>query len=165
MTAILGADTLSPSTDRATRFLAEYLRDSINADWLRIRGAVTPDLGDRAVIGIREYDAFNFVSEDFPALVVYRTGSRGEGLGDSNAVAAYYLPSLAEQERQPGIMRWIETRIARALERLGMAFDDAQPVVVDMAGARSEYQIGLLPGSNIPFPYLKIFFDFTEIGA
>jgi hypothetical protein len=164
-TAILGADTLTPDRDRATRYLAEYLRDNLNADFAAIASTMPPELGDRAIVSIRDFNSFNFTGDEFPALAVYRTGSKGEAFGESSAIAAYYLPSMAAQEQQPGIMRWVEVRIIRALERRGMAFDDDQPVVTDLSQSRSEYQIGLLPGLGTPFPYLKVFFDFTEIGA
>jgi hypothetical protein len=163
MTAKLGADTLSPTADRATRYLAEYLRDTLNAEAKAL--TLPPELGDRVIVGFREYNAFNFVGEDFPALAVYRTGSRGEALAESSAIAAYYLPGMAIQEQQPGIMRWVETRIARALERIRVPFDDERPVFTQLESMRSEYQIGLLPGTSVPFPFLKVFFDFVEIGA
>ncbi len=165
MTAILGADTLTPAYDRATRYLAEYLRDNLNADFAKIAVTMPPELGDRAVVGIRDYNSFSNSMDDFPLLSVYRTGSRGEAMAESSAIAAYYLPSLAIQEQVPGIMRWVEVRMMRALERRMMPFDDSQPVIIETAQARSEYQIGLLPGTTVPFPYLKLFFDFVEIGA
>jgi hypothetical protein len=161
MTAILGADTLTPTTDRATRYLAEFLRDTLNAESKALD--LPPEFGERVVIDIREYNAFNFT--EFPALAVYRTGSRGEAMAESSAIAAYYLPSMAAQEKQPGIMRWVETRIARALERIRVPFDDERPVFTLLEPMRSEYQIGLLPGTSVQFPFLKVFFDFVEIGA
>jgi hypothetical protein len=164
MTAILGADTLTPDRDRACQYLAEYLRDTLNAEFAEIAHNMPAELGDKAILGVREYNTINFLTTELPGLAVYRAGSRGEAFGQSSAVAAYYLPSMAAQEAMPGIMRWVEVRINRALWRLHMAWDDDHPVVVDMESARSEWAIGL-DRSGAEVPYIRVFFEFTEIGA
>jgi hypothetical protein len=164
LTAILKAATITPDRDRACQYLAEYLRDALNNEFEAIAHDMPLELGDRAILGIREYNTINFLTTELPGLAVYRAGSRSEAFAQSSAVAAYYLPSMAAQEAMPGIMRWVEVRINRALWRLHMVWDDAYPVVTDMDQARSEWAIGL-DRTGAEIPYLRVFFEFTEIGA
>ncbi len=165
----LAADTLLPSSDRACREIVEYLRDALNEDYCNIRDLLdNPIFGDNpVVVGIREWNAWSNNFNDFPLLCVYRRGSVGLELCEATVI--YYLPSLAVQDEKPGLLRWVETRIVRGLERLatdwrGGPVDALHVNVLLDPKTRTEYGFSL-KNETTAFPFVAIDFSFEEIGV
>lgn len=168
--AALESNTLLPTSDRACYEIAEHLRDELNSEYGRISSSLpNPVQGDRPVVQtILDYNGWSNNFGDFPLLAVYRNGSSGQYLEQCEGVVAYYLPSLASVEEAPGILRWVETRIARRLAGYSdffMGNPDRRHANV-LRVTRSDYGLGVLPGSEtVAFPFFRIFFDFEEIGV
>lgn len=165
----IAMDTLTPDNDRATQELAEYLRDVLNEDYFAIAHQLeAPILGDRpVVVGAIGWNSWSNNFNDFPLLCVYRRGSVGLDLCE--ATVNYYLPSMAIQDQLPGILRWVETRIMRALYRYS---EDFKASVADLRHAqvlseplfRSNYGF-LANQKEAAFPFVSIEFNFEEIGV
>lgn len=165
----LAADTLLPTSDRACREIAEYLRDALNEDYRNIRDLLdNPILEDApVVVAIRDWNAWSNNFNDFPLLCVYRRGSVGLELCEASVI--YYLPSLAVQDEKPGLLRWVETRIVRGLERLahcweGGTVDTLHVNVLSEPKFRTEYGFSL-KNETTAFPFVNIDFNFEEIGV
>lgn len=170
MISALAANTILPTRDRPCWEIAQHLQQKLNAEYQAIL-AELPDPVTEAnavVVSIRDYNAWTNNFGDFPLLCVYRTGSQDQYLDLSDAVAAYYLPSMAVQDEQPGILRWVESRIARALTDYpiwAMGGQDLHANVIT-TNMRSEYGLGAFPGTDaIAFPFLRVRFQFQEIGV
>lgn len=143
--------TLTFSTDVACQALASYLKSALNTKAAAIDGST-------AIVGIREYYAFPNSTSDFPLLMVYRTGSSGETLGKSSVSAWYLLPSMAELDKLPGILRWVETELAIGLQNFDRFEGDV--ALLDLRGMRSEYRFALL--GNNTFPGVRLDFSLTD---
>jgi len=162
------ADTLLPNSDRACREIAEYLKATLNADYQSIASQLTNPLQGPTpvVVGVREWNAWSNNQLDFPLLCVFRRGS--VGLEQCEATVAYYLPSMAVQDQMPGILRWVETRIIRALQRYSDFFAggsvDTRHANINHKDIRTEY--GFIPNQGVvAFPFVFIQFNFEEIGV
>lgn len=168
----LAANTLTPGRDRACWGIAQHLKSALNADYKKIACRLeNPVAGDEPVIvGIRDYNAWSNNFNDFPLLTVYRRGASGEYLDIVDATIAYYLPTLADQDDSPGILHWVESRIARALHDYDSQFFggtiDTRHVNLLLGSLRSDYGLGVLPGTEASaFPFVRINFQFQEIGV
>lgn len=140
---------LTPELDHSCDSLAKYLQQELNCAYPKAK-VVTTTLG---------YNGYSTVVADFPLLTVYRTGSSREALNLSDAVIAYYLPSLTVQDQMPGILNWVEKTIAALLGSYGRV---NRCIQIQMDSLRSEQRIGRIPESTIAFPYLKIYFKFLD---
>lgn len=157
---------LRPDYDVTCRAIAQYLMDKLNAAYQAIQTELTfrYDSDTPVVKSIREHNFYINTCQDFPLLTCYRTGSSGANLMTSNAAIGYYLPSLADIERCPGIFRWVESQIARLLP----VFDPCGEFGLtgwNAAAMTSQYPLIWQPfGGNSAFPFLQIKFQFREIG-
>lgn len=167
----LAADTLLPIRDRACWEIAQLLKQKLNADYAAISHELeAPILGNEpVVVGIADYNAWTNNFQDFPFLAVYRTSSEGDCLEICNAVVAYYLPTMAMQDEVPGILRWVQTRIVRALGANNGFFGGQTDLLhanIPEQRFRCEEGIGVLPGTEVSaFPFFRIIFQFQEIGV
>lgn len=165
----LAADTLTPESDRACRELAEYLKDTLNANYKAIAHTLAMPLNGETpvVVSYRDWNAWANPHNDFPLLCVYRRGSVGLSLCEATAI--YYLPNLAALDATPGILRWVETRILRCLERYSEGWfagsaDLRHANVLSEPTFRSTYDFGIGANNNT-FPFVAIDFNFEEIGV
>lgn len=170
MVSPLAANTLLPERDRACYEIAAHLRDRLNAEYQAISGQLANPAGGSSpvVVTIADYNAWTNNFNDFPLLTCYRNGSRGDYLELCQGVVAYYLPSMAVQAEVPGILRWVETRIARELAKYSDFYQgnpDERHAHI-LGNFSSEYGIGVLPQTETSaFPFFRITFDFEEIGV
>ncbi|HEY9826050.1 MAG TPA: hypothetical protein V6D19_11415 [Stenomitos sp.] len=163
-------ETLLPTRDRACWEIAQFLKARLNADYQAIASQLTDPItsAEPVVRGIRDYNAWANTFNEFPLLTVYRRGASGEFLEQVEAAIAYYLPTMALQDQVPGILRWVETRIVRSLQQYDVFFagQDIRHANLQLQGLRSEYGIGVLPGTEVSaFPFLRINLNFEEIGV
>lgn len=140
---------LTPKSDDSCKNLALYLQQELNAAYTEAQVVAT----------VRDYNGFSGLVADFPLLTVYRTGSNGSALQNSDGVVAYYLPSLTAQEQTPGILNWVEKNIAALLGSYGQV---NRCIQIELGSLRSEQRIGRVPDSAIAFPFLKIYFKFLD---
>ncbi|NJM56244.1 MAG: hypothetical protein HC857_00580 [Synechococcales cyanobacterium RU_4_20] len=160
---MLSPTAVSPLEDTTMVALATFLQSHLNNAYLGTSSLTEQAGGQTPVVaGIRAHNTFLNVTDEFPLLMVYRTDSKGAGLLTSEAIAAYYLPSYAECDRTPGIFRWVELEIARALSGIRGCCPESPHILLNgLQALRSEYRF--FATDNGVFPLLRVFFSFTEI--
>lgn len=163
------AQTFLPTRDRPCWEIAQHLKTQLNADYQAIADQLENPIThpEPVVRAIADYNGWANNFDEFPYLTCYRTTTSGEYLERVSATIAYYLPSMAIQDECPGILRWVELRIARHLAKYSDFYPPDESIHAHILGnLRGEYGIGVLPGSEVStFPFIRINFDFQELGV
>ncbi len=131
-----------PQVDTTCRRIAEYLRDGLNSAYItdytlglqqqiingiskgydvtdlqyHLTQLTSGALAPKAVIGIRDYDAFNVPNMEFPLLKIYRTQDfyKQTTVRTSPIVAAYCL-ILPSQEDLQSSLAWVSKTMSKLL--------------------------------------------------
>ncbi|MCC5616379.1 hypothetical protein LC605_15130 [Nostoc sp. CHAB 5836] len=149
----LALPTIDPSMQR----IADYIKDGLNERIAQIK---------QGVIAVSHAICYNSLPADlssFPLIKVYRnTDEFTPGQNTTQAVIAYCL-SFPDEERIPGILRWVAVNIDSLLRQYAINHRGCCPEINYEDKFRAEYRVMSLNGEPV-YTFLLFNFEITEDG-
>lgn len=146
----------SPQSDRFLLKLGTYIADGINHNY---RQHYSDEIAIREII---DYDAVNIDISQFPLLKLYRQTDNysQEDVGMTKGIIAYCL-TYPEQDRLPGLMKYMSKAINLMLDAYYLAHEECQSNVI-LEERSAEYRIQVNEVTNAIYPFLRFNFSFKE---
>ncbi len=149
----LALPTIDPSMQR----IADYIKDGLND---RIAQMKT------GIVAVNHAICYNSLPADlscFPLIKVYRTTDEFSlGQNTTRAAIAYCL-SFPDEDRIPGILRWVAVSIDSLLREYAIAHRGCCPEINYEDKFRAEYRVMSLNGEPV-YTFLLFNFEIKEDG-
>lgn len=148
-------DLTLPNIDPSMQAIAQYLMDGLNERINRILDNV---------IAVRAFDCYNSLPGDlsrFPLLKVYRTTDTFKHYSTEGQAVIGYCLSFPDEERIPGILRWVAVNINALLREYALNHHGCSPTIDYQQEFRAEYRVMSLNGEPV-YSLLQVNFQFTE---
>ncbi|ARV58057.1 hypothetical protein BZZ01_04890 [Nostocales cyanobacterium HT-58-2] len=153
---MLATDTPQlPQFDDSMSVLASYLQSGLNE---RIQ-QIYP-----GVVAVRNTACYNSLPRDlssFPLLKVYRNVDTFTPTGNTTQAVIGYCQSFPEEERIPGILRWVAKQINFLLREWAIAHKECSPRIEYNEEFRAEYRVMTLNSEPI-YSLLQFNFQLME---
>lgn len=147
--------TALPTIDPSMEAIAQYLKTGLNE---RI-AAIMP--GTIAVSHAINYNSLPVDLSCFPLLKVYRNSDNFSiGQNDTQATIGYCL-SFSDEERIPGILRWVAVNIDSLIREFAINHRGCCPAINPDGEFKAEYRVMSLNGEPL-YSLLMFSFDFME---
>ena len=124
-----------PEIDDSMSAIASYLQTNLND---RI-AQISPD-----VVAVRSTACYNSLPRDlssFPLLKVYRTTDTFTLTGNLTQAVVGYCFSFPDEERIPGILRWVALQVNFLLREWAIAHKECSPRIEYNEEFRAEYRV------------------------
>ena len=151
---------ITPEIDEAVNYIAKYLFEYINKDYLSYiesNPAIRNSLGDIAIRTYRTYDAYGITNQEFPLLKVYRVSDSwkmGKLLRNSSISISYSLV-LPQQDKLMPLLNWISYEINKHL------LSPACQVKID-PGIRVQYRTMINEVGQAIYSFLRADINITD---
>ena len=149
--------TALPTIDPSMEAIASYLKSELNKRIAELRPGII------AVSHTVNYNSLPVDLSCFPLLKVYRnTDNFTPGQNTTQATIAYCL-SFPNEERVPGILRWVAVNIDALLREYGINHRGCCPAINPEDSFKAEYRIMSLNGEPV-YTFLLFSFEIIEDG-
>ena len=145
----------NPILDRSTNLIAEYLKSGLNE---RLSEVYANTIAVRHVVN---YNSLPTDLSCFPLLKVYRNSESFTDYHNTTKAVAGYCLSFPEEEKIPGILRWVSVNINELLRELAIAHRGCSPEIDLEQEFTSEYRVMSLRGEPL-YSLLQFNFTFKE---
>lgn len=142
--------------DSSCNAIAQYLKLYLNQELSQV---------EPNSIAVRQAICYNNLPSDissFPLLKVYRTQDKFSLTDNTSAVVAGYCLSFPEEEKIPGILRWVAVMLNKALREWGINNRGCNPDIEPSQEFSAEYRVMSLQGEPI-YSLLQFNFEIMEI--
>jgi hypothetical protein len=147
-----------PTIDPSMQRIADYIKDGLNDRIAEIK---------TGIIAVSHAICYNSLPADlssFPLLKVYRNADEfSPGQNTTQATIAYCL-SFPDEERIPGILRWVAVNIDSLLREYALNHRGCCPSIDPEGRFKAEYRVMSLNGEPV-YTFLLFSFEITEDGS
>ncbi|RCJ29203.1 hypothetical protein [Nostoc punctiforme] len=144
-----------PTIDPSMQAIATYIKDGLND---RIGELKT------GIVAVRHAICYNSLPADlssFPLLKVYRNTDNFTWGQNTTQMTIGYCLSFPDEERIPGILRWVAVNIDSLMREYGINHRGCCPSFDPESQIKAEYRVMSLNGEPV-YTFLLVNFEITE---